>query len=885
MSDMSVDELDDILKNHHYDFLSKYTHPVKYAERKIVGRDKEMRSILAAFERPELCNVILLAEAGCGKTALVQGTMAQDNARIYLEVDLARMLAELTGEAVAGGIKSLFDDAERFVHTEKHELVLFMDEFHQIVQLSAAAVEAMKPMLADSGTRGIRVIAATTYTEFRKYISDNQPLVERLMRINLPEPDEDMTVSILKGMAKHYGVENDFYDDHVYHLIYQYTNRYVPANAQPRKSILILDAMVGWHRAFGRPMDYNLLADIIYDTEGVNVAFKVDATTIKRRLDERVLAQKYASAAIENRMQICVAGLNNPTRPMASLLFTGSTGVGKLLSDDTPVPIFKDVDGKCKYYKRHGDLKSGDIIFDADGKPTEVIAVFPHYDVPMYRVTFKDGRFLDTGDAHLWAVYNSKQCTAARKGDKVEPSVMSTLELNELGCSKYYITMNKAVEWDVNEDIHLDKLEEEFNDAFLYGSRSDMDGLFEKYSVGSIEQRWAFIHYLFDNHGFVSSNGGAIYDTISRNQALSIQKILFSLGIISSIRKTDDNMFIINVEPSYDDKIKMFTNKDKIKDVKAKLKNIERPYKVRRDFVGIKSIKFIGNNKRSQCILVDNPDHLYQAGDFVVTHNTEMTKQLAEILFHDERALLRFDMTEYANPDSLERFRDSLTTRVWEHPYSIILLDEIEKACAPVTRLLLQVLDDGRLSDRNGRETSFVNAYIILTTNAASEIYSVVAKYGEDDEGSGQAMARYDKIIRNSIATTTGDNRFPPELLGRIDTIVPFQPLSEMTQMRITKMKLDKLRKEIKQKHNIEVRFDRRVIDYLVKDHGDTDSNAGGARAVVSKLESEVTTNIAKFINKHPNISPINVRVRGITAYDDKYKLQSNAYIEVTAAG
>mgnify|MGYP002800233003 CR=1 FL=1 len=128
--------------------------------------------------------------------------------------------------------------------TEGQEIVLFIDEFHQVVQLSAAAVEALKPLLADSGTRGIRVIAATTLEEFIQFISPNQPLVERLQRINVPEPDEDATVEILRNMSKTYGVDNQFYDDHVFHMIYEYTNRYIPANSQPRKSIKVLDAMV-----------------------------------------------------------------------------------------------------------------------------------------------------------------------------------------------------------------------------------------------------------------------------------------------------------------------------------------------------------------------------------------------------------------------------------------------------------------------------------------------------------------------------------------------------------------------------------------------------------------------------------------------------------------
>lgn len=573
-----------------YPCLNEYTAPVKKPERKIIGRDKEIRQILAAMMRPELCNVILLGSAGVGKTAVVQGTMLKDVKRQYLEVDLARMIANINDtNEMAAKLKTLFDETRNYCREQNIEIVLFIDEFHQIVQLSAAAVEALKPLLADSGTRGIRVIAATTYVEFRKYISPNQPLVERLQRINLKEPDKEMTVNILKGMAKRYGVNNQFYNDRIFELIYEYTNRYIPANSQPRKSILVLDSMVGWYRAIGQKMDAKLLADVIYESEGVNVAFRVDATTIKQRLDEKVLSQQLATSIIEERLQICVADLNNKTKPMSTFLFSGSTGSGK----------------------------------------------------------------------------------------------------------------------------------------------------------------------------------------------------------------------------------------------------------------------------------------------------TEMAKQLADILFDDDRSLLRFDMTEFANSDSLERFRNELTARVWAKPYCIILFDEIEKACAPVTRILLQVLDDGRLTDENNREVSFINSYIIMTTNAGSEIYRNIAQYNVDDTGSGSQMKKYNKLIRNSISKTTGSNRFPPELLGRIDAIIPFQPLSEETMKKIVIMKLKKLIDEVRYKHGIDLNIHSKVVRHLVEDNLDTDSDSGGARAVISKLESEVTTAVARYINAYPEASNLVVTVEGDLAADDKHKLVSDAYVKV----
>lgn len=575
-----------------YPYLNTYTHPVKRATRQILGREKQMREIMASFARPELSNVILLAEAGGGKTALVQGLMVQDEKRIYLEVQLSRMVADAKDhpDSIAEWLRDMFNEASKFGKESSSEIVLFIDEFHQIVQLSAAAVEVMKPLLADSGTRGIRVIAATTFEEFRKYISSNLPLVERFQRIQLPQPEENVIISILTNMAKRYGVYNDIDNpEHLFKLIYEYTNRYIPSQIQPRKSILVLDDMIGYHRALDYKMDKKLIAQVLYDQQGVNVNFAADPAHIEDYLNKHVIQQTIATAAITRRLQICIADLNDKTKPMASMLFTGSTGVGK----------------------------------------------------------------------------------------------------------------------------------------------------------------------------------------------------------------------------------------------------------------------------------------------------TEMVKQMTKLLMNDTQQLIRFDMTEYAEETSLERFRNELTAQVWAHPYCVILLDEIEKACSPVTRILLQVLDDGRLSDENNRTVSFINCYIVMTTNAASEIYKTVQNY-QNDTSDKDFMNKYDDLIRTSIQQTTGANRFPPELLGRIDTIVPFRPLSEGTKRTITAMHLNSLSREVMLKHNTKCNISKKVIEYLVKDQLRVDnSDAGGARTIIHKLEAEVTTPVAAFVNTHPKIHNIVVTVLGSMTSENKNQLISRAYIKV----
>lgn len=899
-------------------------------------------------------------------TALVQGTMIQDRKRKYIEVDLSRMLADLSDpNEMATRLKTLFDEVSSYVKNHHQEIVLFIDEFHQIVQLSAAAVEALKPLLADSGTRGVRVIAATTYIEFQQFVAPNLPLVERLQRINVSQPNKETTVAILKSYAKRYGVDHQFYNDRVYELIYEYTNRYIPASSQPRKSIRMMDSMIGYHRSEGRRLDAKLLADVIYESEGVNVAFRVDATSIKKSLDKRVLSQTLATSVIEQRLQICVADLNDKSKPMSSFLFTGSTGTGKGCWDEELVPIYTSDGSVVK--KRHGDLVIGDYVFNRKGEPVMVTGVYHRGLKDVYRVTLGDGRSVVVDGSHLWTWkyakgHESETYVTTSTEDLIRRGLYRK-ERNGRQSARIWIPMNDAVQYSERQyelDPYVlgallgngcltignsltfssgnrfvpDKIAERigaieakqscknYNWCFVCGHDSGPRGgvrnrLFqrddvlasvpeicglkshekfipEQYKYGSVEQRWELVRGLFDTDGSIGSCDGdrfnVSYSTTSSRLAYDIQDLLFSLGIASSVnnngcRERDGDVhdeYQIHVKVENDRKFLFFSYPKKLA-LAEKAKGVAKQRYKTFDMVPIVSIEKLDGQLPTTCIMVEDDEHLYQTAEYITTHNTETVKGLAEILFEDSHSLIRLDMTEYANDDSLERFRKELTSRVWARPYCIILLDEIEKACASVTRILLQVLDDGRLSDEHNREVQFTNAYIVLTTNAGSEIYRNISQYNVDDTGSGEQMKRYNKLIRASISSTTGDNRFPPELLGRIDQIVPFQPLSENTMKAIVKMKLLKLKDEVMKKHNIKLMIHPNVIRYLVEDTLDTDSDSGGARIVMSKLETEVTTSVARYINLNPGAMVLSVTVEGEMAADNQYKLLSEAYIKVVS--
>lgn len=923
------------------------------------GRDVEMTCIMVDSDTH-------LYQVGRGhvvthNTVLVQSCMEDDPARIYLEVDMAKMISDLSNpEEMAARLKALFDEAEAFSKSEGREVVLFIDEFHQVVQLSAAAVEALKPLLAASGSRGIKVIAATTYDEFDAHIASNLPLVERLARINIPQTNRRVTIEILKAMAQKYGVDQGMISESLYEQIFDYTNRYVPASVQPRKSIRVLDAMVGRHRYLGEPMDKKLLATVLKVEFGVEVEINVDATAIKAELDKRVFSQDFATTSIARRLQLCVAGLNDPDKPMASLLLTGSSGVGKQVTDSTRVPVFSE-DGSVSW-KRHGDLVPGDRVFARDGSPEEVLAVFPHGEQDIYRVYTWDGRHLDVGGPHLWGVYT------ANKGKNVQPRVMTTLEMLEAGVVrtypgdtrervKFFIPMNGAVQWP-EADLPVDpyavgvfigngcltqkqltlssndpsvvyRVSEAIGFAFKKKSSQDYSWLFvtgekfgqndklvqtadlfaeipeligvysaerripRQYMTASIDQRWELVRGLFDTDGSITNSTDRYnisYSTFSQSLAEDVRELLFSLGVSStmkiSTRTKDDGRvlveYIVHVKSGNDDKARFFWLERKraiAEEAKVATKGRQRVKKF--DMVGITKIEKLPYRESSSCIYVADDEHLYQAGDFIVTHNTEVTKQLAKILFgDDQRHLVRFDMSEWGRDDSVDLFREELARHVWATSHCVLLFDEIEKASPLVVRLLLQVLDDGRLSDKDGRQVSFLNTYIVLTTNAGSEIYRTIGEYNADDHGSEETMRDYEKIIETSIKSEDG-GKFPPELLGRIDAIVPFQPLSRATLSKIMTKKLAEMITDVKRKHGIHVTVDGRVLTFLVEDEARSDSDSGGARDMVRRMQRFVTTEIAAFINEHPHERNIAVSIEGTLRSEDVSILKSDARVVV----
>lgn len=562
------------LSNHKSTLLSKYTSIIIGGKRPILGRDKSVEMTLTTFERAEKCNALFLSEAGSGKTALANELARVDTDRVYLEVDFARLVVDLKDASdLSGALKQMADEIEDAMNELRVSMVLFFDEYHQLAKLSELALDGLKPILEKSGARGIRVICATTYEEFDKYLAENQALTERFQTIKLEQLTTDVIIQIIQGFASDY---IDLPYDLAKYIV-EITDKYFPERSQPRKSKDVVDAMIGKITYAGKSVSKELVHEVLRDGYDVELDTTVNPFEIAEILNKQIFDQPNATQIVEDALQSQFAGFERKDKPKASWLFCGKPAVGK----------------------------------------------------------------------------------------------------------------------------------------------------------------------------------------------------------------------------------------------------------------------------------------------------TELAKCVANLMVRGSNNFIRMDMSDYSHPDSVATFKNELTRKVWERPFSVVLLDEVEKATRGATLLLLQVLDEGYLTNRFNRRVSFRNAYVILTTNAGSELFNTIGDYFNDGDGDlSKDRSTILPVLKRALSSSGGDEiKFPPELLSRVDAIIPFAPLSLGTQKKIVSSALDKLAEETKRVSNTSIVFTNKedLIDFITIDLVSKNvETLGGAREVKGIVSSLVQTEIAKAVNRNPNRDTLYVSVENM---------------------
>lgn len=229
---------------------------------------------------------------------------------------------------------------------------------------------------------------------------------------------------------------------------------------------------------------------------------------------------------------------------------------------------------------------------------------------------------------------------------------------------------------------------------------------------------------------------------------------------------------------------------------------------------------------------------------------TELAKALAEFLFDDESMMTRIDMSEYQEKHTVSRLIGAppgyvgydeggqLTEAVRRKPYSVVLLDEIEKAHPDVFNVLLQVLDDGRLTDNKGRIVNFKNTIIIMTSNLGSHI--IQDAFEDIDESNIEAVEEKTKVEVMALLRQT----IRPEFLNRIDEIIMFHPLLKKEIRGIIKIQLKQLH-DLLLENNIDLEFSDYLIDYLVENGYDPQF---GARPLKRLIQKGIVNQLSKKI-------------------------------------
>ena len=255
---------------------------------------------------------------------------------------------------------------------------------------------------------------------------------------------------------------------------------------------------------------------------------------------------------------------------------------------------------------------------------------------------------------------------------------------------------------------------------------------------------------------------------------------------------------------------------------------------------------------------------------------TELSKALAESLFGDENSMIRIDMSEYMESHSISKLIGSppgyvgfdevgqLTEKIRRKPYSVVLFDEIEKAHPDVMNMLLQILEDGRLTDSQGRTVNFKNTVIIMTSNVGARLITEKKTLGFNIGGDDQEK-EYEEIKKEVMAELK--KSFRPEFINRIDEIIVFHKLTQDEINSIIDIMLKEMEKRLKEQ-NFVIEIDKSAKDLIAKKGTDT---TYGARPLRRAIQSNIEDKIAEAILDEKIKPGINVT---IFAEEDEIKIK-----------
>ena len=297
-------------------------------------------------------------------------------------------------------------------------------------------------------------------------------------------------------------------------------------------------------------------------------------------------------------------------------------------------------------------------------------------------------------------------------------------------------------------------------------------------------------------------------------------------------------------------------------DEAAKLINMEEIL-MRRIVGQDKSIRAISRAIRRSRLGVASPNR--PMGSFIFLGSsgvgkTEVARRLAEFLFGSQKHLIRFDMSEYMEKHAVSKLIGSppgyvgheeggqLTERVRRNPYSVVLLDEIEKAHPDIANILLQILEDGILTDSLGNQVDFRNTLIIMTSNLGTRYLATKGHMGFREKGSEVDQKSAEQLIHTELK-----REFSPEFINRIDEVIIFNPLTDAELRAICQLLVDDVNHALIHK-NVQISIDDSVVAWLLKRAGE-ESNSG-ARPLRRAIQRHIEDELSEYIIRHKDTVP-----------------------------
>jgi len=696
----------------------------------VLGRDFEIRQVVDILMRRRQNNPILTGEAGVGKTAVVEGfalRVAQGDVPpplrnvIIRTLDLALLQA---GAGVKGEFENRLKGLIEEVKASPIPIILFIDEAHTMIGAGGQAGQGdaanlLKPALA----RGeLRTIAATTWSEYKKYFEKDPALARRFQVVKVEEPIETQCLTMLRGIVpsleKHHKVR--ILDEGLTAAVHL-SHRYLAGRQLPDKAVSILDTACA-RLALGQSATPPAIEDSVRQIDDLAVQQRILERESAVGTDHRERLQEIAakSAEIESHL----AGLR--TR------FEKESGLVTTIRD-----LRSQLENAAASQNGNGAARS-----EIAGAEIPGVATNARASTPAATATAPE------------AAASSATATAVEDAPKPADvaAVRSQLALAEAELSA------------------------------LQGEAPMIRVAVDAQIVGEVISAWTGIPV-----------GKMMKDEIST--VLSLPKFL-GQRVIGQLHALE----IIS---------------QRISTARARLDDPNKP-------IGV--------------FMLVGPSGVGK---------TETALALSDLLYGGERNLITINMSEFQEGHTVSTLKGSppgyvgygeggvLTEAVRRRPYSVVLLDEVEKAHPDVLELFYQVFDKGNMEDGEGREIDFKNTIIILTSNAGTDILAKLCADPETMPGP-EGLIKALKPELNKI--------FKPAFLGRM-VLIPYMPIRDENLKQIIRLKLGKIQRRIHENHKIELTYDGALVDEVANRCTEVES---GARNVDNILTNTLLPDISR---------------------------------------